>query len=127
MDDVIDWNFSRQTKYRATGWTRNERIDSERCNAARVAPGEKTTTGHAAPPGTCSFHHRRPRHSRRRKPLDLVPRAARTPAGAGRGGCDPVRHRGAGRWEGRRDPGRTRAERRGRRSAGKIDNPETIA
>ena len=75
--------FAGKRSIERRGWTRNERIDSERCNAARAAAGEKTTNGHAAPAGACSFHHRRPRHSRRRGPIDLVPRAARTPAGAG--------------------------------------------
>src|SRR5262249_33665256 len=51
-------------------------------------------------------------------PVDLVPGAAPTPAGAGRGGCDAVRHRGAGRRPRRGYSGRARSGRCCQRRAG---------
>ena len=62
-------------------------------------------------------HHRQRCDRGRCVVVDLVPGAARAAAGAGRGRRDAPRHRGAGRWARRRNPGRTRPERRSGRGA----------
>ena len=104
-------------------------IRTERAISPATAPDTETAADTSPQPGKTAAEgaSRVVSHSvddcrigccRHRRPLDLVPGAASTPAGAGRGGHNAARHRGAGRGPCRGDPGCARPGRRRRRRAG---------